>query len=147
MKRYTVVSAFLICTYTLFAQVNFTGNESNQLSLQMVNSAGNKTNAPLSNDFINASENNNPSVQQQIQNISQVSAPNKNIEPSLDNGFHIRFQIASPSVNESALKSSRSSYHKSKKNFVLKNFNFKNRMKHLLPKRKKAYNTYLCSRF
>ena len=82
-----------------------TGNQSNQAVVTIVGNApadnlGNSYhNDP--NDFINSnpySENNEPQQQQQM--------TSQNIEPTLENGFHIRFELNSQKTEEEILASS-----------------------------------------
>ncbi len=95
---------------------------------------------------LNVDENNNPQEQQQQLAIQSFQS-NQNIEPSAENGFHIRFQIAAPMASEAVTKASSTHIHRGKKNNFFSELYFKNKVKHRLPKRKITYNTALCSRF
>jgi len=85
-----------------------------------------------------------PPVQQQIK---------KTIEPTLENGFHMRFELGSPQyVNHGGISSSYSSsdYVKTKKHsasMAERSFNVKKRFKSWLPSFKKKYRPHLCGRF
>jgi len=153
MKKYRITSAFILCFSSVFAQVYFTGNQSNQLPQQLLNN--NDTNlSNLNNKFEPINQNDNPPIQkkqiqmmqQQAQIPIQVSDANQNIEPTLENGFHIRFQAAS-SLNQNTAKSSHTSFRKSKKTISEKGFTRRNRIKNRLPKRRMKYNTSLCYNF
>ncbi len=154
MKKYKITSAFLLCFCSVFGQINFAGNQSNQMPPQRLNNDNNVESSNLSNKFVNVNENINPPVQeqqiqviqQQIQNFPQTSDANQNIEPTLENGFHIRFQVAS-SLKESTTKSTTTSYHKSKKIISKKSFTRRNRIKNRLHKKRVSYNTSLCYNF
>jgi hypothetical protein len=98
-----------------------------------------------------------PPAQQELAPLEQ------NIEPTLENGFHMRFQLESPGSVErlnavSASSSSSSSYSgsgggtglKVKKHSVSmaqRSFNFKKKLKNWMPKRKKTYRPTLCEKF
>lgn len=113
-------------------------------------------------DFINSNpqvEHNEPQIQQQI------SA--QNIEPTLENGFHIRFELNqasqennfpdAPSVSSGLMSTSSSSgggssassgrARRHAPSLEERSFNTKKKMKRWLPKRKKRYHPHLCGRF
>ena len=96
----------------------------------------------------------------------QLAEP-QNIEPTLENGFHIRYRIDTPSHQEegrlvgdeyasisagvSATTSGSSGGSKIKKRRLASiaelSFNFKKRYKAMVPKRKKKYRPNVCGRF
>jgi hypothetical protein len=95
----------------------------------------------------------------------QIADP-QNIEPTLENGFHIRYRIDSPqtqeqpSANEYASLSSGPGYSKTSASsggvkikrkhvvtFTERSFNFKKRFKAWMPKHKKKYRPNICGRF
>ena len=87
-----------------------------------------------------------PSQQQQIQ-------PNQNIEPSLENGFHMRFEVSYAQPIEqwgSSSFSSGSDGNKVKRRgskLAELSINAKKHLKRWLPARKKKYRPTLCGRF
>jgi hypothetical protein len=90
----------------------------------------------------------------------QLAAP-QNIEPTFDNGFHIRYEINTPQKIEerptntgyayASISGGTSSGEKIKKKHVTtiaeRSFNFKKRFKSWVPKRKKKYRPHICGRF
>lgn len=159
-KRFKYCLSIVCCfpAFAVFSQTNAPGNQS------VVTIVGD---APQSNtdndphDFINSnpySEPNEPQIQQ------QVSA--QYIEPTLENGFHIRFELNQASQeytikkpDTSALSSGftssssgggGASVGKSKKHnpsIEERAFNTKKRLRTWFPKRKKRYRPHLCGRF
>ncbi len=141
-----------------FAQTNAQGNQS---VVTIVGDAPETNNDP--HDFINSNpynENNAPQMQQQM--------TSQNIEPTLENGFHIRYELeqgsqgyaiekpdtrVSSSYTASASSSSgggSASVGKTKKHnpsIDERTFNTKKKLKRWLPKRKKRYHPHLCGRF
>ena len=102
------------------------------------------------NDFINTNpyqQSSEPVVQQQTVQSNQI------IEPTLENGFHVRFQVNSTQPMErtsSAGTSSGNSYNKARKHGISMaklSFDVKKRVKCWLPERKKKYHPTLCGRF
>lgn len=98
----------------------------------------------------------------------QEFAPvNDNVEPTLENGFHMRFQIESPGsverlsgIGNSSSSPSTGSYYaagsgggsgaKARKRVISmseRSFNFKKKLKNWMPKRKKKYHPTLCEKF
>jgi hypothetical protein len=88
----------------------------------------------------------------------------ENIEPTLENGFHMRFQIESPGsverLNPVNSSGSSSSYYSAgsgggsgmrvKKHSISmteRTFNAKKKIKNWMPKRKKKYHPTLCEKF
>jgi hypothetical protein len=93
-----------------------------------------------------------PPAQQQFAN------PDQNIEPTLENGFHMRFQLESPgsverisgvsssySGGSSSAAAGRSRKHTT--SLAQKSFNFKKKLKKWIPERKKKYHPTLCEKF
>lgn len=116
---------------------------------------------PIGND--NGSGNNFNPYQQQAnmpppQNQELIQT-NMLIEPSLDNGFHMRFEVGvdQTEVNSFSSKPSLSSssssggvsvkVKKRQPSLNERSFNLKKRLKSWLPKRKKRYRPNLCGRF
>ena len=125
------------------AMINISDNNSdNQIQI-------NKTN--VSNINLYVDNNNNPVQQQQFTPQQQaVEINNDNtIEPTLDNGFHIRFQLNSPALAEHVNKSFNNNYKtkRIKTTFAKRNFIRKRRFKKLFSYNKKNYKTSLCGRF
>jgi hypothetical protein len=149
--KYLSLSIFLSIGFCLNAQnddatVTIVGNP-----LEADNNIGNNFN-------INASQTNQPPPLQ----YQQFAPQEQNIEPTLENGFHMRFQLESPASVErvSSVGSSGSSTSyvgggysggtKVKKRTISmseKSFNFKKRLKNKLPKKKKKYHPTLCEKF
>jgi hypothetical protein len=107
----------------------------------------------VSNPYINT---NTPPDKSQ-----QLAAP-QHIEPTFDNGFHIRYEINSPQKIDERPTSTGYAYasisgggasttEKIKKKHVTtlaeRSFNFKKRFNHWAPKRKKKYRPHICGRF
>ena len=116
----------------------------------------NNVNVNYANNMANQPNNPPPPQQQQFAPIEQ------NIEPTLENGFHMRFQIESPgsvermaSVGTSSGSSSSggasvSSGGKARRHAVTmteRSFNMKKKLNNWLPKRKKKYHPTLCEKF
>ncbi len=97
----------------------------------------------------------------------QLATP-QNIEPTFDNGFHIRYEINTPQKTEerpAAVSTENNGYayasisggggvstgEKNKRKHVVtiaeRSFNFKKRVKSWAPKRKKKYRPHICGRF
>ena len=148
-----------VLSFVLIMGLNLIGQtvQNNQAVVTIVgdpiqsNSTGNKS-APSS------SSNNAPPTDQKIVD------PNKTIDPNLENGFHIRFEINSeeytnqggalPATASSTTTSSGSGigggYSKTKKHtptIIERKINTKKRLKSWLPHRKKKYRPHLCGRF
>lgn len=126
-------------------------------TVTIVGSLVNDSNLPPSN-AINQANVPPPPEQQQLAPIED------NIEPTLENGFHMRYQIQSPGSVErmSTLGSSTTSYAggsaaasvssggvKAHHRFTLTewSFNFKKKCKTWFPHRKKKYHPTLCEKF
>lgn len=114
----------------------------------------NNVNVNYANNMANQPKDPPPPQQQQLAPVDQ------NIEPTLENGFHMRFQIESPGSVErmtsvststgSSGGSAASSGGKARKHAVTmaeRSFNMKKKLKNWLPKRKKKYHPTLCEKF
>lgn len=111
----------------------------------------------IGNNFANALQEKQPPPPV----YQQLATTDQNIEPTLENGFHMRFQLESPASVERVTNvgSSSSSYSsgsgsgggtKARKHTISMNersFNFKKKLKNWLPKRKKKYHPTLCEKF
>jgi hypothetical protein len=112
-----------------------------------------KSPTPVNNPYINTAA--PPDKDQQL-------ATPQNIEPTFDNGFHIRYEVNIPQKTEerpantgnayaSLSAGSASSGEKIKKKHVTtiaeRSFNFKKRFNSWAPKRKKKYRPHICGRF
>jgi hypothetical protein len=146
--RYLILSLPILAGDYITAQTNLFIDEE-QATVTII---GDPIQANNANDFINVnpySDNNNPPVQQ----YQQLTQSDRYIEPTLENGFHIRFEIGSAqTVNNAGSSSSFSGegYGKAKKHAVSmteRSFNMKKRMKSWLPERKKKYRPHRCGRF
>jgi hypothetical protein len=151
--KYLFFHLFLLASLSAFCQnneatVTIVGNSSdNDNNGNQYSGNANQTNAPP------------PPAQQEFAPVDQ------NIEPTLENGFHMRFQIENPASVErlssvsSSYAGSSSSYSggggggsavKARKRAVTmteRSFNFKKRLRSWLPKRKKKYHPTLCEKF
>ncbi len=112
-------------------------------------------NEPIQNNNINDFINTNP-YEQPIEppGRHQKVQKNQNIEPTLENGFHMRFEVSySPLVKQSgssAVASTDNEYGKVKKRgikFSERSFNAKKHLRRWLPAHKKKYRPTLCGRF
>lgn len=143
LLRYYFFTVVLFVSQSLISQTN------NEAGVTIIGDA------PQSNSYYsNASAQNPPTPLPQQSNIQT----NFLIEPSLDNGFHVRFQVTGNPPMDS-YNSSKSSYsgssgmgsvsksRKNKTSISEKSFNIKKRLKKWLPKRKKRYRPNLCGRF
>jgi hypothetical protein len=141
LKYYSILS-FLLLSLGLVAQPN------NQAVVTIIGD-------PVGN---NEQSNFNP-YQQQLNNPppnQEFIQSNVLIEPSLENGFHMRFEVGSTasensfSSKPSLPASGGSASVKAKKRqptMSERSFNVKKRLKSWLPKRKKRYRPNLCGRF
>jgi hypothetical protein len=158
--KYCLSGTFSLIAITVYSQP--TGNQSNQAVVTIIGNApadnlGNQFNNDP-HDFINSNpynENDAPQMQQQM--------TSQNIEPTLENGFHIRFELNSEKTGEEIIASSLTastssgassgggaSVGKTRKHTTTmaeRSFNTKKRLKSWLPKRKKRYHPHLCGRF
>ena len=150
--KYCLSGALSLVTVSAFSQL---GNQSNQAVVTIV---GNTPDANNTNDFVNT----NPSVENNIepQIQQQLTTQNNNIEPSLENGFHMRFEVNSQQAVEptsiagfapvSASGTSFVSSGKTKRHVTTiaeHSFNTKKKIRSVIPKRKKKYHPHLCGRF
>lgn len=162
LKRFKYCLSVILCLIA-FSVISQTSNQSNQSVVTIVGDAPQTNNDNDPNDFINSnpySETTEPQIQQQM--------TAQNIEPTLENGFHMRFELNQASQEYSIKKpdpgalasgfastSSSSSgggasVGKSKKHGPTldeRTFNAKKRFRTWFPKRKKRYRPHLCGRF
>ena len=145
--KYFLSCIILLVSCYLKAQPNNDNNQSQALIMVI----GNPGQSESSNDFINTNpyqQSNNPPVQQ------QSYQSNNTIEPTLENGFHARFELGS---SQSVDKMSSAPYFPSDGNigkakktgfsFSEFKFNVKKRFKAWMPKRAKRYRPHRCGRF
>jgi hypothetical protein len=158
--RYCFFSSFTLIGLCAYAQPNQT-NQAAVVTLvgDSDNGAlGNGTNDP--HDFIQS----NPYSENKAPQMQQEMTQQGNIEPTLENGFHARFELNSPKseepllvagINTSGGSTSHSaggatSVGKTKRHapsMTERSFNVKKRLNSWLPKRKKRYHPHLCGRF
>jgi hypothetical protein len=152
--KYCFFSSFALAGLSLGAQTN-----QNQAVVTIVGDApDNNVGNNDAHDFIQSnpySESSQPQQQQLTQG---------NIEPTLENGFHMRFELDGAKQEEPLLVAGISTSHetvshtaggatsvgKSKKHgpsMTERTFNVKKRLNAWLPKRKKRYHPHLCGRF
>lgn len=87
--------------------------------------------------------------------MQQLAPRQDNIEPNLENGFHMRFQVENTSVekvnslNSSSFSSSGGGAKAKKRTISMtqRSFNFKKKLKNWLPELKKKYHPTLCEKF
>ncbi|HEX8515698.1 MAG TPA: hypothetical protein VF868_05815 [Bacteroidia bacterium] len=150
MKKYLFFHFLTFTSFTAFCQ----NNEA------MITIVGNPVDNINQVQYLNNYQENNPPPPEQ----QQFAPIQQNIEPSLENGFHMRFQLESPGSVE-RLSGVTSSSHASssyssgsgggsgirvKKHSVSmaqRTFNFKKKIKNWLPERKKKYHPTLCEKF
>lgn len=157
-KRFKYCFSIALClpAFVVYSQPNAEGNQS---VVTLVGDAPETNPNDDPNDFINSNpypESTEPQIQQQM--------TSQNIEPTLENGFHIRFELnqasqeytikpADPTSVSSGFTSSgggSTSVGKGRRHGTSldeRAFNTKKKMKRWLPKRKKRYRPHLCGRF
>jgi hypothetical protein len=141
---------------------NMTGNQGNynppiqqyqnaNINLVQGNQFENNINIAESNpQVIDNNDNNPPQINQAPQQMQSPAAPsNQTIEPTLSNGFHIRFNLDEPSTSDKQTTSARTVSYKSSKSkgSAHNSFKVKRRFKHLFPHSKGKYKTSLCYNF
>ncbi len=146
LKYYLFCSLFLgICC--LKAQEP---NENSQAVISIIGDDPIQTNN--THDFINT----NPYYQEKAPpGQNQKVQKNENIEPTLENGFHMRFEVSSfqpiEQMGSSSFSSTADDYEKNDKKRAIKiterKINVKKRLKRIFPTRKKRYRPTLCGRF
>lgn len=111
---------------------------------------------PVQGNYINNEDgnpyNNNTNAPPPQSQMAELSNQQASIDPSLENGFHVRFELESPAISERSSSGYMSSggSGKTKKHaptMAERSFNVKKKIKSLLPKRKKRYRPHLCGRF
>ena len=114
------------------------------INIAQGNQFENNANKADNNPQVNDNNDNNP---QQMQ--SPAAPANQTIEPTLSNGFHIRFNLDEPSTSDKQTTSARTVSYKSSKSKSTSHSSFKvkRRFKHLLPHSKGKYKTSLCYNF
>lgn len=146
-SKYFLSCIILLASCYLEAQTNNDNNQSQALIMVI----GNPVQTDNSNDYINT----NPYPQTNTPPIQQQSLPEKNtIEPTLENGFHARFELGSSQsvdrMSSAPYFSSDGNLEKTKKSgysFKEFKFNIKKRFKAWVPKRPKHYSPHRCGRF
>ena len=99
-----------------------------------------------SNNDYNSS--NGPTTDSQLQ-----TSTNQTIEPTLENGFHMRYELSSPKAVQHFSSSDpyagtfNEKTKKSNNNLSKTSFNIKKRFRSMLPERKKRYHPHACGRF
>ena len=137
------------------SNINYNPPQQQMSNVYIVTNTGNKfvniNNAKESNRVNDDNNDNNPTqineAPQQMQTqAAQVDEP---VEPTLDNGFHIRFKIDMPAVADKQTSSAHTVSYKSSKSKAATHtsFKMKRRFKHLLPHGKGKYKTSLCYNF
>ncbi len=155
--KYCLSAAACLVAIAVFSQQN---NQGNQAVVIIVGDVPDNNSANYPHDFINSNpytENNSP---------QQQELTTQNIEPTLENGFHVRFELNSVSKDSnkqnadvaliSGISTTTSSsggsasVGKSRKHLTSRaerSFNIKKRIRSKLPARKKRYHPHLCGRF
>ncbi len=144
IKKYCAFILLSVVTVVVTAQPS---NYSNQAVVTIVGNPAGENNG---NDF----DLNNTNANPYQQNVAPPQQAYQNqtvmlIEPTLENGFHTRMQIASSqqSYERSSTPSYSGEVRKHKASVSERSFNIKKRLKSWLPKRKKRYRPHLCGRF
>lgn len=134
----------LLGVYNSIGQPN---NENNQALIVII---GNPIPSDNINDFINT----NPYPRESAPPVKKKSDNNLIIEPTLENGFHMRFEVGSSQsidqLSSSSFSSSSDSSWKTRKtsvSFSQLSFNFKKKFRTWFPERKKKYKPHRCGRF
>lgn len=142
---------YLFCSL-LLGVLFLKAQEPNEISQAIVTIIGNDPiQANNTHDFINTNPYDQPNVppgkQQKVQK-------NQNIEPTLENGFHMRFEVSfsenAKQTGSASVSSSDKEYGKVKKRGIKlaeRSFNAKKRFRKWMPCRKKKYRPTLCGRF
>ncbi len=160
--KYYLSLAFTLIVFVVYSQQT---NQNNEAVATIVGNIPEVNVNITPHDFINSnpySENNEPQLQKQM--------TSRNIEPTIENGFHIRFELNSelqeltvqkadkkisnavfnPNASSSPSFDGGSSVGKTKKRqttLAERSFNVKKRLNTWFPKRKKRYHPHLCGRF
>ena len=154
--KYYFLSTFTLIGVGLAAQTS----QENQAVVTIIGGTpDNNVSNNDAHDFIQSNpynESNAPQTQEMTQG---------NSEPSLENGFHMRYELNAPKQDEPLLVAGISASHegaphasgggasavgRSKKrgpSMTERSFNVKKRLNTWLPKRKKRYHPHLCGRF
>ncbi|MES2397835.1 MAG: hypothetical protein V4549_17615 [Bacteroidota bacterium] len=145
--KYYLLCSLLFCIVCLKAQES---NGNSQAVISIIGDDPIETNN--AHDFINT----NPYSQTEAPpDQKQKVQKNQNIEPTLENGFHMRFEVSSSQpiaqMGSSSFSSPGDDYEKKVKRRGKKlnerTLNFKKRIKRALPTRKKKYRPTICGRF
>lgn len=145
--KYYLFSSLLLGILCLKAQ---SPDENNQAIITIIGDDPIQTNN--THDFINTNPYYQPVAPPEKERKIQQ---NLNIEPTLENGFHMRFEVSYSHPIDQSLAASYSSANDDNENKVRKRattfnerkINAKKRLKKWLPVRKKRYRPYLCGRF
>ena len=152
--KYLIFLNLLLVAFRASAQPD--NNTNNDATVTIVGNIPDNNDNNLPGNYSTQTTNDQPPPPQQ-----QQLAPNAdNIEPTLENGFHMRYQIQSPgsaermtSVGSSGYTAGSSSVAgsgKSKRHGSTLSewsFNFKKKFKNWCPHRKKKYHPSLCEKF
>ena len=152
MTVFTIRLKYYLFCSLLSGVLYLKGQEPNESNQAVVTIIGNDpTEANNTHDFINTNPYEQPNAppgrQQKVQK-------NQNIEPTLENGFHMRFEVSFAEDGKqsglASISSSGNEYGKVKKHGIKlaeRSFNAKKRFRRWLPCRKKKYRPTLCGRF
>ena len=117
---------------------------------------------PVSGVSTNSSGGGNPYIQSTAPQKDQQLATPQNIEPTFENGFHIRYEVNEPektderpgstgyeyaSIDADSGRSGVKVKRKHVATFTERTFYFKKKVKAWMPKRKKKYRPNVCGRF
>ncbi|MCW3085221.1 MAG: hypothetical protein JWP12_2587 [Bacteroidetes bacterium] len=150
--KYLIFLNLLLVAFRASAQPD--NNTNNDATVTIVGNIPDNNDNNLPGNYSTQTTNDQPPPPAQ----QQLAPKNDNIEPTIENGFHMRYQIQSPGSAErmvsvgssSAGGSSVSSGAKSKRHAVSlaeRSFNFKKKFKNWCPHRKKKYHPTLCEKF
>jgi hypothetical protein len=144
--KYLISCCLALISFSAFSQ----NNEEATVTI-----IGNAIDNNIGNQFNPVQAKEPPPPEQQ-----QYAPINQNIEPTLENGFHMRFQVEGSGSSDrgNSVGSSSVSYggsgagggarvHKHSASLSERTFNFKKKLKNKIPKRKKKYHPTLCEKF
>ena len=142
---------YLFCSLT-FSVLYLKAQESNENNQAVVTIIGDELDQSTNtNDFVNTNPYEQP---KEPPDRHQKIQKNQDIEPTLENGFHMRFEVSfsdpSKKIGSSSASSSNNDSGKVKKRGIKlaeRSFNAKKRFRKWLPARKKRYRPTLCGRF
>lgn len=145
---------YCLCTFLFFSMTYIAFAQSNTVTI---------IGDPASEAPSNSSGGGNPYIQSTMPQKDQQLATPQNIEPTFENGFHIRYDVNEPEKVDERPGSTGYEYasiaagsgggsgmkvkRKHNASFTERTFHFKKKVKTWIPKRKKKYRPNVCGRF